>query len=301
MTNATLTAVTGLTVGHWTHSEGATGCTVILCPPEGCVASGVVLGGAPATRESALLAPEKMMTRIDAVLLSGGSAFGLAAADGVVRWLEERGRGFETRGGVVPIVPAAAIYDLEVGQGKVRPDECAGYAAAEAASSAPVALGLVGAGTGARAGAYLGYDKAAASGLGSAALRFEGTTIAALVVSNPAGDLYDPKTGKLVAGHGLPAEAVAARLRGYKPQTNTTLAVLATDAPLSKADTAALAVSAHMGIAHVTRPSHTVFDGDMVFVLTTGRGPEMGLGPLCVLAQSLVSEAILTAVRAANA
>ena len=301
MSNATLTAVAGLKVGHWTHAEAATGCTVILCPAEGCVASSLVLGGAPATRETALLEPEKMMPRINALLLSGGSAFGLAAASGVVRYLEERGVGFATRAGPVPIVPAACIYDLEVGKASRRPDEAAGYAAAQAASDVSVATGRVGVGSGATASAYLGYDRAARSGLGSLAVSASGATLAALAVSNPAGDIYDPRTGELVAGHGLAAAEIARALRGYRPAHNTTLVVVATDASLSKAEARALAVSAHVGIAQVTRPSHTVYDGDTAFVLSTGRGPELSLGALSVLVQELVAETVLQGVRAAQA
>jgi L-aminopeptidase/D-esterase-like protein len=295
--NETLTAVSGLEVGHWTHQEAATGCTVVLCPPEGCVASGLALGGAPATRESSLLAPEKMMGRIDAVVLSGGSAFGLSAADGVVRWLAEQGRGFETRAGPVPIVVGASIYDLEVGRAEVRPDARAGYAASQAATSSPVVPGRIGAAAGASAGAYAGYDKAVPVGLGSHAVTFKGATVAALVVSNPAGDLYDPATGELLAGQGLTASEIASCLTGYKPRTNTTLVVVATDAPLAKADAAALCISAHVGVAQVTHPSHTIFDGDMAYVLSTGRGPAIELGSLCVLVQEVVVKAIVKAAR----
>ncbi len=300
MTNSTLTAVAGLKVGHWTHAEAATGCTVVLCPEEGCVASSLVLGGGPATRETDLLSPERMMPTIDALALSGGSAFGLETAGGVMRWLEERGRGFATRAGPVPIVPAACIYDLEVGASKARPDAAAGYRAADAASEEPVPLGRVGVGAGATVSAYLGYDRAAPSGLGSTAVAFEGATLAALAVSNPAGDIYDPKTGALVAGHGLDARTIARALRGYQPAQNTTLVVVATDARLTKAGARALCVGVHVGIAQVTRPSHTVYDGDTAFVLSTGRGPELPLGALSVMVQEVVAEAILIGVRAAQ-
>ena len=178
--NETLTAVSGLEVGHWTHHEAATGCTVVLCPPEGCVASASVRGGAPGTREVALLEPEKTVERIHAVLLAGGSAFGLAAADGVMRFLEARGIGFETPFARVPIVPAAVVFDLGLGRSEVRPDAEAGYFACEAASDAPVALGRVGAGAGATVGKYLGFEHAEWGGVGSAARRVAGATLAAL-------------------------------------------------------------------------------------------------------------------------
>lgn len=298
MTNRSITAVEGLAVGHWSDPEAATGCTVILCPPSRCVASGLALGGAPATREGDLLAPEKMMPRIDAVVLSGGSAFGLAAAQGVMRWLEQQGRGFATGSGPVPIVVAASIYDLEVGRADIRPDEQAGFAAADAASMGPVAAGRVGAGCGASCGVYLGYDKAVPTGIGTAALSFGGATIGALAVSNPAGDLYDPERGELIAGHGLATHEIASRLSGYTGQANTTLVVVATDAPLVKQEAAALSVAAHAGVARVTRPSHTIFDGDMAYVLSTCQGPAVALGPLCVLVQDVVAEAVLAAARA---
>lgn len=291
--NHTLTAVPGIEVGHWTSPAGTTGCTVILPPPEGFVASGVVLGGAPASRESALLAPEKMMGRIDALVLTGGSAFGLATADGVTRWLAERGRGFETQAGPVPIVPAAAIYDLEINGDRPRPDAAAGYAAAGAATAAPVPTGRVGAGAGAAAGSYLGYPQSTRTGIGCSTAQLGDVIVAALAVVNPAGDIYDPNTGELVVGHGLSGREIAPRLRGYNPGENTTLVAVATNARLTKATAAGLAVSAHAGIARVIRPSHTPFDGDTAFVLSTNEGPEVDTGPLAVLAQEVVAEAIL--------
>jgi L-aminopeptidase/D-esterase-like protein len=295
--NDTLTAVPGLQVGHWTSQAGTTGCTVILGPPEGMLAAGLVLGGAPAVRETALLDPAMMMNRVDAVLLTGGSAFGLAAADGVMRWLVEQGRGFETMAGRVPIVPAAAIFDLALPGAGERPDGVSGYEAARAASCAPVAGGLVGAGAGATAGSYLGFDRAVRTGLGSAAVRLEdaGVTVAALAVANPAGDVIDHRTARLVAGQGLTARELAPLLGGYRPQQNTTLVVVATDALISKATASALAVSAHAGLARSIRPSHTPFDGDTAFVVSTGLAGEVPVGPLAVLVQEVVSEAILLA------
>jgi len=269
---------------------------VVLCPAGGCVASADVRGGAPGTRETALLEPEKTVQRIDAVVLAGGSAFGLDAAGGVTRWLEERGRGFPTPFGPVPIVPAAVVFDLGVGDAAVRPDAAAGYQACEAASAEPVVQGRVGAGTGATCGKYLGFDRAQSSGLGSAAVRVGGAVVAALSVANPVGDLVDPATGALVAG-------VQGETRGYLERfgdpleltgSNTTLVVVATDAPLGKAEAKALAGTAHVGIARVTRPSHTVSDGDTAFCLSTGTGPEVPLLLLSVAVQEVVAEAILS-------
>ncbi len=274
----------------------------MLCPAGGCVASADVRGGAPGTRETALLEPEKTVQHIDAVVLAGGSAFGLDAVGGVTRWLEERGRGFPTPFGPVPIVPAAVVFDLGVGDAAVRPDAAAGHRACEAASAEPVVQGRVGAGTGATCGKYLGFDRAQASGLGSAAVRVGGAVVAALSVANPVGDLIDPATGALVAG-------VQGETRGYLERfgdpleltgSNTTLVVVATDAPLGKAEAKALAGSAHVGIARVTRPSHTVSDGDTAFCLSTGTGPKVPLLLLSVAVQEVVAEAILSGARASS-
>lgn len=302
----TLTAVAGLEVGHWHDVQARTGCTVVLCPEDGCVASADVRGGAPGTRETALLEPEKTVTRVHAVTLAGGSAFGLDAATGVMRWLEARGRGFPTPFGVVPIVPAAVIYDLGVGDPGVRPDADAGYRACEGASSAPVSQGRVGAGAGATCGKYLGFARAQVSGLGSAAVTVGEATVAALSVANPVGDLVDPATGVVVAG-------VTGETRGYLERFlyppldaadltggNTTLIVVATDALVSKAEAKALAQSAHVGIARVTRPSHTTSDGDTAFALSTCTGPKLPLLLLSVAVQEVVAEAILAGARASR-
>lgn len=263
------------------------------------MASGLVLGGGPASRELALLDPARMMNRIDALLLTGGSAFGLGAADGVMAWLLERDRGFPTMAGRVPIVPAAAIFDLSVAPGGRRPDAAAGAAAAEAASGEPVAGGPVGAGAGATAGAYLGFERAVRTGIGSWAEEITTSagksTVGALVVANPAGDIFDPDSGDLLAGHGVQPSELAALIAGRAPLHNTTLVAVGTDAPLGKADAAALAVSAHAGIARAVRPSHTPFDGDTAFVLSTGSGVPVPLGALAVAVQHVVVRALCRA------
>lgn len=296
--NLTLTAIDGLLVGHHTDLAARTGCTVVLAPEGGCVASGVVLGPAPGSREYVLLQPDKTVSRVDAIVLAGGSAFGLAAADGVMTWLEERGRGFDTGVARVPIVPAAVLFDLAVGSANVRPDAAAGRAAAEAASADPVVQGRVGAGTGATVGKLRGPHLATDSGLGSHAVRVGGATVAAVAISNAVGNIVDPDTGRLVAGlaeaHGIAAAEGFAAM----PGANTTLVVAATDAPLTKAEANALATSAHIGIARVTRPSHTVFDGDSAFVLSTGTGPNVPLAALSVAVQEVVAAALLAGVRA---
>ena len=294
--NDTLTAVEGISVGHWTHAEGTTGCTVVLPPAEGAVASAAVLGAAPASRESALLAPDKSVQGVHAIVLSGGSAFGLATAQGVMRWLAEQDRGLDTPGGRVPIVPAACLYDLTVAGRDGRPGADAGYAAAEAAHTGPVTTGCVGAGAGATAGKYLGMDRAVRTGLGSAALETQGATVGAVAAPNPAlGDVYGLTGHDLVAGHGRGWAEIADAARGIDARENTTLVVVATDAPLTKGACAQLAGSAHAGIARVIRPSHTPYDGDTVFVLSTGSGPRVGLDALAVAVQEVVARAIVRA------
>jgi L-aminopeptidase/D-esterase-like protein len=198
--NHSLTAVPGIRVGHWTDLEAATGCTVILCPA-GAVAGVDVRGGAPGTRETDLLNPICTVQQVHAICLTGGSAFGLAAADGVMQWLEEQGAGFDTRVARVPIVPAAVIFDLAMGKASVRPTAAAGYAACVAATAAPVAEGTIGAGTGATVGKMLGYQWAMKGGVGSAShTSANGITVAALAVVNAAGDIVDPQNGQIVAG-----------------------------------------------------------------------------------------------------
>jgi L-aminopeptidase/D-esterase-like protein len=196
----TITAIKGLRVGHWTDEEAATGCTVVLCP-QGAVASADVRGGAPGTRETDLLRPGSLVERVHAVLLTGGSAFGLDAATGVMRWLEERGRGFPVPTGVVPIVVSAVLIDLSLGRADVRPDAAAGYAACEAASDAPPAEGSVGAGTGATVAKAMTAERALKGGIGSARETTEdGVSVGALIAVNSFGEVVDPDSGRTVAG-----------------------------------------------------------------------------------------------------
>lgn len=250
----------------------ACGTTVVVAPP-GTVGAVDVRGAAPGSRETDLLEASNTIRFVDAVVLTGGSAFGLAAADGVMRWLEESGRGVQLRGGTVPIVPAAVIFDLRVGDWSSRPDASFGYAAA-AAAGPEVAVGSVGAGVGARAGGLKG-------GVGTASVLLEsGVRVGAIAVVNAAGEVVDPATGlpwmaDLIAEFGLRAPpreqvaAYAARRREPGP-LNTTIAVIATDAALSKAACRRVAMAAHDGLARAIRPAHTPYDGDAVFVLATG-------------------------------
>lgn len=285
-----ITDVQGISVGHAQDLGALTGVTVVLAP-EGAVGSCDVRGGAPATRETDLLAPENMMQEVHAVALCGGSAFGLDAAGGVVRWLREAGYGFAVGPVRVPIVPAAAIFDLALGDGAVFPDAAMGYAAC-AAAGASVAEGCVGAGTGATVGKLLGVPLAMKGGVGSwSETLADGTTVGALAVVNAFGDVWRDG-GAIIAGArdpatGRPADTMAAlrdpRLlplfggSGGGAGANTTLAVVATDAALTKAEARKLAQMAHDGLARTIRPVHTPFDGDTVFTLATGRrrGPHM--------------------------
>jgi len=300
MTNNTITAIESLKVGHYTDDKAQTGCTVLLCPPEGCLASGFVLGSAPGGREIALLQPEKSVDRIDAIVLAGGSAFGLDAASGVMRYLNERGLGFETPFGKVPIVPAAVIYDLPSGSSEVFPSAKDGYYASSVASDAAVKLGRVGVGSGALVGKYLGFEHCSASGIGSAVINIGKAKVAALVVSNAVGDIVDPYTGKMVAGCTKPNKDLDPESLLSFNATNTTLAIVATDAVISKAEAYSLAQTAHIGIARVTRPSHTIFDGDTSFVVTTSKIKGISMISLGVAVQEVVAKAIINGVKIAN-
>ena len=308
-----ITDVSGVLVGHWTDLDAGTGCTVVLCP-QGAVASVDVRGGAPATRETDLLDPTCTVDRVHAILLSGGSAFGLAAADGVMRWLEERGYGFDTGVAKVPIVPAACLFDLPLGRSDVRPGPEAGYTACEVASDAASAEGNVGAGTGATVGKLLGFGQATKGGLGSASKHLGGgLVVAAMVAVNAVGDVVDPQSGQILAGARKPvrggfvdSEAFLQSLAGQTIQDlasargNTTLAVVAVNARLDKAQARRVAMMAHDGLARVIRPSHHPFDGDIIFVLATGEVAG-DVGVLGVAAAQVVAEAVIRAVRAAQA
>lgn len=340
----TLTDVAGLLVGH--HHERdtdatlgsgrATGCTVVLTPvagPMGGAAAGPmsraavdVRGGGPGTRETDLLDPSHSVQRVDAILLTGGSAYGLAAADGVMRWLEERGHGIpmDAAGHVVPIVPGAVIYDLPVGDWSVRPTADHGFLAADAAG-VQFDRGSVGAGTGARAGSLKGGVGTASTVLGPGPA--EGVTVGALVVANPVGSVFDPRTGlpwgvsaAEAAEWGIrppnAADLSAARALGGKGTVlNTTIGVVATDAPLTKAGCRRVAVAGHDGLARAIRPAHSPLDGDTLFALATGTHPPPEpagslpdafppdlpvLDAVCTAAADVVAAAVLDAILSAT-
>ncbi|MFW8626190.1 P1 family peptidase [Deinococcus sp. ME38] len=292
--NRTLTGVPGFLVGHWTHAEARTGCTVILCPPDGAVASASFLGPSPGTREGVLLSTDKKIERIHALLLTGGSAFGLGAAGGVVRVLEERGVGHPTPWARVPLVPAAVIYDLGVGRADIRPGEAQGEHAARTASADPVPRGLVGAGTGATAGKYLGSG--VPGGLGSVLLERHGVRVGALAVVNPIGDVLDERGGVL-AGPGVGPGAAA-----FTPGDvqNTTLIAVVTEHTLSKGECRRLADAAQAALARVIHPSHTPWDGDSAFVLSAATLPPADPLLLVALVQEAVCAAVRDAVRSAG-
>jgi L-aminopeptidase/D-esterase-like protein len=310
--NRTLTAIDGILVGHHTLAERPTGCTVILV--EGPVVAGVSQrGSAPGTRDTDLLEPVNAADRIDALVLSGGSAFGLDVANGVMRWIDEgHGRWF-SRPTDVPSVPSAVLIDLWVG-GKplIRPDADCGYRAASSASRAAVEEGTVGAGAGATVGKLTGLDRAMKGGIGSAAIVLaSGLRVAALAAVNALGDVIDPESGAIVAGaRGDDGALVDVRrllrrgapLRRTRVGENTTLAVVATNAHLTKAETNRVALMADAGLARAVTPAHTTADGDTVFALATGRwNGRAELSDIGALAADALSEAIVRAVKQATA
>jgi L-aminopeptidase/D-esterase-like protein len=313
-TNAgAITDVPGIEVGHFSDPRRPTGCTVVLAR-EGAVAGVDVRGAAPGTRETDLLAPGNFVQQVHAVMLAGGSAWGLAAAEGAMRWLEERDIGLDVRFGTLPIVPAAVLFDLPVGDPRIRPDAAAGYAACEAASTAAPAEGNVGAGSGALVGKLFGVHRAMKGGIGTASITVKGVTVGALIACNALGDVLDPDTAQVVAGARTEdgralLDTRRALLRGELPMpllagTNTTLGVVATDAVLTKVQASRLASVAHDGLARAINPVHTMSDGDTLFALATGRVPLEGDAPgmtvLGTMAAEVVARATLRAVRAAR-
>lgn len=305
-----LTAVAGIKVGHHTLSERPTGCTVVLVEA-GAVAGVDVRGSAPGTRETDLLNPLNMVEQVHAIVLAGGSAFGLDAASGVVRYLEERGIGFDVRVAKVPIVPAAILFDLAVGDAKIRPTAECGYQAALAASTAPVQEGNVGAGAGATVGKLTGLTHAMKSGIGTAAFTLpSGLTVAALVAVNAVGDVIDPATGHVVAGvrtedgKGLADSRTllkAGTLRNRRVGQNTTIGVVATNARLTKVQATKVAQMAHDGYARAISPVHTPLDGDTIFAVATGTyTQDVDLLTVGSLAAEVMAEAIVRAARAAT-
>lgn len=305
-----ITQVAGIELGHFTDPRRPTGCTVILAR-EGAVASVDVRGAAPGTRETDLLHPSNLVERAHAVLLSGGSAWGLDAASGVMRWLEEKDIGLEVGFGRVPIVPAAVLFDLPVGDPTIRPDAQAGYQACVNASRQACMQGNVGAGAGALVGKLFGLSRAMKGGIGSASVTVDGVTVGAVVACNALGDVIDPDNGQVIAGARTEDGQSLLNIRrailaGDAPRpllagSNTTIGVVATDAVLTKTQAHRLAQVAHDGLARAINPVHTLSDGDAMFALGTGQSRKTaGMMVLSTLAAEVCSRAIVRAIQCAR-
>ncbi len=298
--NDTITRIPGIKAGHFTDLRAVTGCSVVLAPP-GTVGAVDVRGGAPGTRETDLLQAHNLVEEVSAVALSGGSAFGLAAADGVMRWHAERGLGYRARSGVtVPIVPAAILFDLTIGGQPIQSYAEFGYQACQAASGEPVEMGSVGAGTGARVAAIMGNARASKGGIGSAAVELPGgLVVAALMAVNAVGNVIG-EDGRVIAGlrsaggQGFDSVLEAMASRSSEAGENTVIGVVATNGRLSKAQAQKMAQMAQDGIARAVKPAHTPFDGDTIFALATG---DVAADP--ALAGAFAAEVVATAIRRA--
>jgi len=317
--NKSISDVRGIQVGHAQDDEALTGCTVLLCR-KGAVAGVDVRGGAPGTRETDLLNPINLVQKVHAVVLAGGSAFGLDAASGVMHYLEENKIGFNTGAARVPIVPSAILYDLNLGRADVRPDAAMGYRATASASSAVPAQGNVGAGTGASVGKMFGPGLSMKAGLGTASMDIGGgVTVGALVAVNAWGDVLDPQTNEIIAGLrsgkvgplrvGKKEDYFANTLTMLKnkggrgllsltSRSNTVIGVVATDAKLTKAQVTKVAQMAQDGLARTIRPAHTMFDGDVIFALSTG-AKKADVSSIGAFAAEVMAEAIVQAVKLA--
>ena len=308
---SSITHVAGIEAGHYTDSRRPTGCTVVLARG-GAVAGVDVRGAAPGTRETDLLDPANTVEEVHAVLLAGGSAWGLDAAGGVMRWLDERGVGLVVGPARLPIVPGAVLFDLPLGDQRIRPDAVAGYAACEAAAAGgPLAEGNVGAGAGAVVGKIFGFDRAMQGGIGTAAVTVDGVTVGAIVACNALGDVVDPETGRVLAGARTAdgralLDSRRALLRGEPARpilagSNTTIGVIATDAVLTKVQASRLASVGHDGLARAINPVHTLSDGDTLFALATGAaGKSLGMMTLATMAAEATALAVVRAIRAAE-
>ncbi len=306
-----ITDVPGIKVGHYTDEKGGTGCTVILCE-EGAVAGVDVRGSAPGTRETDPLGLTHLVSFIHAVMLSGGSAFGLDAAGGAMRYLEERGIGHGVGAVKVPIVPTAILFDLLVGDSHIRPGIPEGYQACLSAQSGPVAEGTVGAGTGATVGKIMGPEYGTKGGLGTASESFgDGFIVGAIVAVNAMGDVVDPETGKIIAGprnekgDGFLSTGDLMR-HGVRNRpeilANTTIAVVATNAYINRPQATKIAQMAHDGLARAIRPVHTMFDGDTVFAISTekDRQKRADVTLLGIVAADVLAKAVVRAITQAK-
>jgi len=307
-TQGAITDVEGVKVGHFTDPRKPTGCTALIFE-KGATAGVDVRGSAPGTRETDLLNPTNTVQQIHAIVLAGGSAFGLDAASGVVRYLDERGIGFRVGPSVVPIVPAAILFDLEIGDPKIRPNAESGYQAAKAAAPGAVAEGNVGAGAGAAVGKMFGMKAAMKSGLGTASIKVgnTGIVVGAIVAVNAVGDIVNPKTGKIIAGARKPdgsgfldSMAQVREGRGVvlpRAGANTTIGVIATNVAFDKAQMTKIAQMAHDGLARTIYPVHTPSDGDTIFAVATGASSvRADHGAIGALAADVLATAVLRAV-----
>jgi L-aminopeptidase/D-esterase-like protein len=302
-----ITDVQGIKVGHFTESRKPTGCTVLIFE-KGATAGVDVRGSAPGTRDTDLLNPVNTVQQVQAIVLSGGSAFGLAAADGVMRYLEEHGLGFHIGQAIVPIVPAAILYDLDFGDQKIRPTAESGYKACQAATTGRVEEGSVGAGAGATIGKMFGMKSAMKSGLGTASVRVgdTGIVVGAIVAVNAVGDVFDPKLGKIIAGARKPdgsgfLDTMQQWREGRGPEptagANTTIGVVATNVAFDKAQATKIAQMAHDGLARTINPVHTPYDGDTIFAVATGAiQTRANHGVIGAIAADAMSQAVLRAV-----
>ncbi len=327
MSEGSITEVAGISIGQAHDLKARTGCTVILCEARGAVCGVDVRGAAPGTRETDLLDPSNLIERVHAIVLAGGSAFGLDAASGVMRFLEERGIGFDTGVARVPIVPAAVIFDLAIGDAHVRPDAGMGYQACVNASNETIEEGQVGAGAGAMVGKVAGMANASTGGIATASLKLAtGATVGVLVVVNAFGDIIDPASGKILAGARTPNGRGFLNTQRMIEQSgkqnssssktedrfqvaahpftaamsNTTLAIVATDAALTKAQARKVASMAHDGLARAIKPIHTMFDGDTVFALSTGN-MQTDVTTIGAVAAELLARAIVRVGRQTEA
>jgi L-aminopeptidase/D-esterase-like protein len=302
----TIVDVPGILVGHAQDEKALTGCTVVMME-QPAVCGVDVRGSAPGTRETDLLNPVNLVQVVHAICLSGGSAYGLDAAGGVMKYLEEKGCGLDVGFGVVPIVPAAVLFDLSVGDPTVRPDRKMGYLAASRAGKAAVPQGNVGAGTGASVGKLNGFARAMKSGVGSASrIMPNGLVVGAIVAVNALGDVRDPKTGEILAGplneHGEILDSLSllqTAAAWIPPGTNTTIAVVASNASLTKTEANKVAQMAHDGLAQTIRPVHTMYDGDTIFAAATG-GVTASVDLVGALSAEVLAEAVVQAVRHAQ-
>lgn len=302
-----ITDVQGVKVGHFTDSRKPTGCTVLIFE-KGATAGVDVRGAAPGTRETDLLNPINAVQQVQAIMLSGGSAYGLDTASGAMRYLEEHGLGFHIGSGVVPIVPAAILFDLDLGDPKIRPTAESGYKACQAATSGKVEEGSVGAGAGATIGKMFGMKLAMKSGLGTASVHVgdTGIVVGAIVAVNAVGDVVDNKTGKIIAGARKPdGSGFLDTMQQWRegkgpapaPGANTTIGVVATNVAFDKAQATKIAQMAHDGLARTINPTHTPYDGDTIFAVATGAVPTRALyGTIGAIAADVMSQAVLRAV-----